>query len=509
MTDAAVGEEAKGGKTYRVGNLVYTKKGLILLFFWLLWFDFCFSIMETVLGPIIQFRLKNDLKADALLFTMFVVTIPSIINFFLNPIISIKSDRHRGPRGRRIPFLLYGAPVVCACLALLGFGNEIAAWAHGSFFSSFSQDNVTIWTFGILYLVFNVFNMFLGTTFYYLFNDVVPEEHFVKFMAYMRVVGGFAGMVYSWYIFGYSNKWGPLHIDLGFFHYHTDNIWYPKLILVGAAVFYTIAGTIAMLKVKEPSYPPPPPLAEGEGFVEKTRTTIKTIAKECFSHKFYVIFFITMMMNWMTYQMGQFMNPMRVDLGMDLAVLGKIGTATTFIGMILTLATANWGDRFRPLPLMVFSMVLMVLTSPISLLFLIPGLSPNTYLWIQIACSLVNLPIGVVYGMAESPLGMSLLPRERYGQFSAAQSMMRMILPGILGSMLAGWLMRTLEHHQGSYALRYSFVWNFVFQALTLACYYWLYKEWKRLGGKHGFKPPPVGPVPGGPVTTAVPAAPA
>lgn len=480
-------------KSFRVGNLVYTKRGLLALFFWLLWFDFCFSIMETVLGPIIQFRLKNDLNADAFLFTMFVATIPSVINFILNPIISIKSDRHRGPRGRRIPFLLYGAPLVCGCLILLGFGNEIAAWVHRTFASGVSLTQVTIWTFGILFLVFNVSNMFLGTTFYYLFNDVVPETHFVKFMAYMRIVGGLAGMVYSWFIFGYSNKWGPLHIDLGFIHYHNEHFWYPKLILVGAAVFYTLASTITLLKIKEPDYPPPPKLGEGEGFVEKTRTTVLTIVRECFCHRFYVVFFITMMANWMTYQMGQFMNPMRVDLGMDLVVLGKIGTVTTFIGMLLTFAVANYGDRFRPLPMMVFAMTLMVATSPISLLFLIPGLSAKTYLWIQIAQSLISLPIMVVYGMAESPLGMSLLPRDRYGQFSAAQSMMRMILPGILGSMFAGWLMRVLEHHQGTYAWRYAFVWNFVFQALTLACYLWLYREWKKLGGKEHFRPPPVG----------------
>ena len=224
--------EAAAPATFRVGNIIYTKRGLMALFFWLLWFDFCFSIMETVLGPILQFRLKNDLHADSFLYTVLLGTIPSIFNFILNPIISIKSDRHRGPRGRRIPFLLYGAPLVCACLALLGFGNEIAAWVQGTLTPQMSLTEVTIWTFGILSLVFSVSNLLLGTTFYYLFNDVVPEAHFIKFMAYMRIVGGLAGMIYSWFIYGYSNKWGPLNIDLGFIHYHNPHFWYPKLILV-------------------------------------------------------------------------------------------------------------------------------------------------------------------------------------------------------------------------------------------------------------------------------------
>ena len=92
-----------------VGDLVYTKMGLLALFFWLLWFDFCFSIMETVMSPILQFRLVNELNMDPFFYAVFLTTIPTVINLVLVPVISIKSDRHRGPRGRRIPFLLYGA----------------------------------------------------------------------------------------------------------------------------------------------------------------------------------------------------------------------------------------------------------------------------------------------------------------------------------------------------------------------------------------------------------------
>lgn len=59
--------------------------------------------------------------------------------------------------------------------------------------------------------------------------------------------------------------------------------------------------------------------------------------------------------------------------------------------------------------------------------------------------------------------------------------------------MFAGWLMRTLEHHQGNYAWRYAVVWTLVFQVLTLVCCFRLCREWKRLGGKEHFAPPAVG----------------
>ena len=181
--------------TFKVGNLIYTKRGLFALFAWLLWFDFLFTIIEGVLDPIITTRLKNELNMNAFWYQTVLTILPGFINFFLNPIVSIKSDRHRGPRGRRIPFLLWGSPVVCASLVLLGFGNEIAAWLHGTVFASRSPDEVAIWTFSGLFIVFFVSNMLIGTTFYYLFNDVVPEQHLMKFLSYMRVAGGLAGIL--------------------------------------------------------------------------------------------------------------------------------------------------------------------------------------------------------------------------------------------------------------------------------------------------------------------------
>ena len=94
--------------------------------------------------------------------------------------------------------------------------------------------------------------------------------------------------------------------------------------------------------------------------------------------------------------------------------------------------------------------------------------------------------------MAEAPLAMSLLPQARFGQFSAAQSMMRAVLAQIIGGTLVGLLMSYLQHVYGKYAFRYAFVWSFVFQIAALFCFYILYKEWQKLGGRKSFQPPPV-----------------
>ncbi len=484
----------------KTGDASYTLFGLAMLFAWLLWFDFCFSIMESVLPLILQIKL-NDLGISSMLYKALIGIIPGIVNFVLNPVFSIASDRHRGPRGRRIPFLMWGTPLVCAMLALIGFGNEISDWMRLSVLPMLhitaDANTVAIYTFGVLSVAFFLVNMPLATTFYYLFNDVVPQKHFMKFMAYLRIVGIFVGMFYGIFIQGYSVTSGPIDISLGFWSYSNDHIWYPKLILVGAAVFYMLAGFVAYFKIREPHYPPPAALAKSSGFIARNLETVKTIVQECFCHRFYIMVFLIMTVEFTSYQMSDFMNPMRVNLGMDFFTLGKVGAATNVITLILLGVMGGLGDRYRALPLMTVAMALTFMLSPLGMLYLIPGLSPNWYLWIAIISGLIGLPIGIVAAIASGPLYMELLPRERYGQFSAAGSMIRVVVAQILAAFVAGWLMGVLRklHHGSEYAWRYSFIWTFVFQGVLLLVYYRLYVMWRNMGGAKGFKPPPVGPV--------------
>jgi hypothetical protein len=49
----------KVAKTYRVGTLIYTTKGLAILFLWLLWGDFCYTILEAVVPRILPLLMKS------------------------------------------------------------------------------------------------------------------------------------------------------------------------------------------------------------------------------------------------------------------------------------------------------------------------------------------------------------------------------------------------------------------------------------------------------------------
>jgi MFS family permease len=223
---------------------------------------------------------------------------------------------------------------------------------------------------------------------------------------------------------------------------------------------------------------------------------VKTLVRECFGDNFYTLLFVTVSVQFLYESSGSpFTQPMLVAQGVNLDTLGKISTATGFITLVLTLITANWGDRWHPMPLMLLTAVLLVVTAPFGLLFLIPGLSPDAYMWIMVTYNATHIPISVIGGLAAFPFFMVMFPKDRYGQFSAAMCTVRSILAGILGSILAGGFMKlmayVLQHGNSNdqYYLRYCFVWKMFFQAVACGLYLKLYREWKRKGGREGFKP--------------------
>ncbi|MFZ4776550.1 MAG: MFS transporter, partial [Terrimicrobiaceae bacterium] len=92
-------------KTYHCGTLTYTKAGLFAVFAWLLWGDFCLTLMETVVPTVLPLKLKALGCSNAMM-GVILATIPSILNIGVNPYVSFKSDRFRSRWGRRLPFII-------------------------------------------------------------------------------------------------------------------------------------------------------------------------------------------------------------------------------------------------------------------------------------------------------------------------------------------------------------------------------------------------------------------
>ena len=100
-----------------------------------------------------------------------------------------------------------------------------------------------------------------------------------------------------------------------------------------------------------------------------------------------------------------------------------------------------------------------------------------------ITMTLVPMFFLAIHSTSELPMYMLLLPKERYGQFCAAQGMVTACLM-ILGSFCAGRFIDII----GDY--RYLFLWQFFFYVISMVFMLLLYVEWKRHGGRKDYVPP-------------------
>ncbi|MCX6985643.1 MAG: MFS transporter, partial [Lentisphaerae bacterium] len=71
-------------KTWHCGTLTYGKAGLAMLFAFLLWGDFCFTLMESVVPSILPLKFK-ELGAPNWLMGVFLTTVPGAMSMVMGP----------------------------------------------------------------------------------------------------------------------------------------------------------------------------------------------------------------------------------------------------------------------------------------------------------------------------------------------------------------------------------------------------------------------------------------
>lgn len=463
---------AKDPRRFKIGTLTYTKAGLITLFLFLLWGDFCFTIMETVVPSILPLEL-NAFGAPNWMLGLIITTIPNVMAAVLNPIISVRSDRFRSRWGRRVPFLFVATPFVTVFMVLLGYAAPIGRWLHESILAGrFSEAPVILIVIGAAMIVYEFFNLIISAVYYYLFNDVVPHAFLARFMALFRVVGTAAGAAYNFFILKYAGS-------------------HSKEIFLCSALLYGVAFVMMCWKVKEPSYPPPAPYVDGKtGFV----AALKTYARECFTHRFYWFLFLANACTAMTWASGSFQLLFKTKfLELDLDFVGKILGTSSVIGMVLLYPAGIYADRAHPLRVLLLATILQVVTGPlfIALAMFKPVLVPHTVAMTYIALVVITLPVGTLYRAAELPTLMQIFPQDRYGQFCSANALVRS-LALIVGGFACGAFLDLMGklNPDPAYGYRFVPVWNTFFQTGSCLFTWLLYREWKRLGGKEAFKPP-------------------
>ena len=123
-------------------------------------------------------------------------------------------------------------------------------------------------TIGVFMVCFTFFNSFVGSVFWYLFNDVVPEHLLARFMSLFRLVSLATASVYKFFIFRYAGT-------------HSTEI------MVGISLLYFFGFGLMCLMVKEGQYPPAPAYVDGQA---DAFSAIKTFAQECLTlpHYWYI-----------------------------------------------------------------------------------------------------------------------------------------------------------------------------------------------------------------------------
>ncbi|HSI09858.1 MAG TPA: MFS transporter [Rariglobus sp.] len=476
---APVSKSSNGSKTWRVGTLTYTMAGLVALFGWLLCGDFAWSMRDRSVAPMAQWYL-GDLKVPSVIFGLLLTSFPAFVGLILGPVIAVKSDRHRGKWGRRIPFLLVTTPFAALGMIGLGLTPVLAEWLHGlgapgsavggwlhqaiggsssgAWLLSMLENKmvVSVVCFSVFWAAFELATVIGQSVFGGLINDVVPPELLGRFYGLFRAVSLLDGIFFNYWIMGKV----PGHFTL---------------ILVAIGVFYGAAFMWVCLKVKEGAYPPPAPAEElPRGRVAE----VATYFKESFSRPYYVFVFVMLMTGSLSFMpVNSFAIPYASSLGMDMTAYGHCLAVTFTISLCLAYFLGWMADKYHPMRVSMVSLAGYIVVT-------LAG-----YIWVKTpeSFAIALVAHGVLSGCyftSAASLGQRLFPRSKFGQFSSAAGLF-----GSLSLMAIGPAMGAVVDLTGR-NYRYTFVIGGLLALVALISAWLVYVRFLRLGGPKAYVAP-------------------
>jgi len=443
-------------KVWRVGTLNYTTVGLFILFFWLLWGDFAWSLKERSVPPVLQLLLKKFGSSDTLA-GMLIGSLPGVFTIILGPIISYKSDRHRGPLGRRIPFLLVTAPIAALAMLGLAFSPVIGQYLHQGLGSrSPGLDSSILIFFALFWTLFEVSTIIANAVFGALINDVVPQAVLGRFYGAVRALSLIAGMIFFW-------KFGKAES-------HAVSI------LIGIGALYGIGITLMCLKVKEGEYPLPPPQTHQGigGFLDAARGYFR----ECFGIPYYWWFFGMIALSWAAFgPVNLFCVFFAKSINMNMDIYGKCVGLSYFISLGLAYPLGSLADRFHPLRVGIVALGLYAMVT------LWGGLFARDSWTFEIAL-VAHGALSGTWLTATASIGQRLLPKPAFARFSSATGIV-INLVGIIVSPAVG-IFLDYTHH----VYRYTFLISSGLAMLALLTSLVLHRKFMALGGPKNYVAP-------------------
>ncbi len=455
---------ALGKQIYTCGTLRYTKSGLFVLMFWLLWGDFCFTLMERVLPAIFPLYMLGALGANNKTTALLMSIIPNIFGILVGPAVSFKSDRFRSKWGRRIPFIIWTAPVLVLALVGLGFSDFFFRTLQVSTLPELAHIHpmtATLMLIGFFMILFAFMNEFVNSVYWYLFADVVPEQFLGRFLALFRLVGLAAAALFSAFVFPYADT-----------HMH----W----IFLGGGLLYLIGFSLMCWRVKEGEYPPPDDLGEKPSVFKQASVYIK----ECFAEPIYILLFLYTMCYALSTTAGIGGTIfMRDGLHISLAQMGAVGAVVSIISMLFQFPSGWLVDKFHALRMMLF-MSLFLAPLQIAMFFCMQGF--ESYILFEGT----KLVIFALYGAAGLPLLMTIFPKDKYGQYCSCNGMMKSLAILLGAGLGAAFIDIMTRNGQDKDAYRWMYIWNAGFQVLCTVLLYMIYALWKKHGGDGSYVAP-------------------
>ncbi len=415
-------------KIYTIGTLSYTMPQLVRLFVILLLGGCSMMFIGFVQGGGLFTLSLNYFNANAVFISVVMGSIPSVLNMVVCPIVSFHSDRNRSKMGRRKPYIYISVPFIALAILAIGWMPKCVEPLAGAI----GMDAMRLgrWLVGFFLVMYSFFYMFVGSVYYYLYADVVPQEFIGRFNSCFMIMGYSTGIFFNYAI-----------------RNHVANHLPWIYTIVAALVFFGLM-TMALL-VKEGTYPP----------VKETLSPLKasfTYLRECFaSDRFYWWFFLATAANDVSVLCRSLYNVLFATKTLEMGEpeYFKIGSMAGVVALASLLPLGYLVDKLRPMRIYFLGMTMVIATNVYAFFFCV-----NTTTYIVVA-----LLLALSYCIQNScniPLFIELLPKDRYGQFCSAQAVFRSILTFVANS-VAGVFILYLGY-------RYLFVWDAAFTILAL-----------------------------------------
>lgn len=444
-------------KVYSIRNLKYNIYQLLLVGGMMLLATQTLGLVCYNLLPNVKPILLDNAGADAKQISLILATLPNAISFVLCPLISTISDKTRTRIGRRMPYLIFSAPVLALLLVMIAFYHEITAFVIGVV-PAFGNINGELWVLAILMLVFQIVFLFPGSVVYYLVADVIPKDFIGRYTAVATVCSSAITAGFNFFLLKAS----------------VENT---KLMFILLGVIYLAVYILLLCTVKEGEYPPlSDDIDKSKSSVARGYEYFLLFFKECFGHKIYILLFLSTGLNQASNICRGMYNVLFAtkDIGVSVELFGKIMGIGSIIAMVAVFFMGKLMDKFHPMFLYIYGGILIIITNIFGYYFVY---TPLTFGIIGVVTALMY----AVQGVAGTPLLVNMLPMDKFGQFASANSMVNSVVV-ILGSYLGGYLTHLFGY-------RVMFIWDFAVTTIAMSAMFLVYLEWKKFGGKNYIPP--------------------